>query len=125
MTPTSMVFGALLLATPALAQARQEAPNPPTVERSAPAQDANSFDLARTKLAQCPGERFDFEVADQPGAKGTKVALCSDAGAGKEQVSAMLESAIRQLDSTDRMSPENRDQIVAQIRAKLAEVLAR
>jgi hypothetical protein len=37
----------------------------------------------------------------------------------------MLESAIRQLESTDRMSPENRDQIVARIRARLVEILAR
>ena len=125
MIRTTMVLGALLLATPGFAQSQQEAPAAPAVDSSAPAQDANSFDLARTKLAQCPGERFDFEVADQPGAKGTSVALCSDAGASKDQISAMLESAVRQLESTDRMSPENRDQIVAQIRAKLAEVQAR
>lgn len=114
----STILGALLLATSAVAQAQDAAPPGPSAVESAPTQDANSFDLARTKIAQCPGERFDFEAA----AKGTKVALCGNAGASKEEIAAMLESAIRQLEATDRMSPENRDQIVAQIRAKLVEV---
>lgn len=119
-TRLSIVLGALVLATPGLALARQDAPVPaPTAD------DSNSFDLARTKIAQCPGERFDFEVADKASAKGTKVALCSNPGASKDDVAAMLESAIRQLESTDRMSPENRDQSVAQIRARLVEILAR
>ncbi len=118
----STILGALLLATSAVAQAQDAAPpSPPTVEPTAPTEDANSFDLARTKIAQCPGERFDFEAA----ATGTKVALCSNSGAAKEEIAAMLESAIRQLEATDRMSPENRDQIVAQIRARLVEVQSR
>lgn len=129
MTGLSIVLGALLIAAPAYAQQDAAAANSPSAKATAPADSAaekpSGFDLARLKLAQCSGERFDFEVADQPGARGTKVSLCSNAGASKEEIAAMLESAIRQLESTDRISASNRDQVVAQIRAKLVEVQSR
>ena len=85
-------------------------------------QDASSFDLARVKIDGCAGERFDFAVPESPG---TKVSLCSNAGASKDENAAMLESAIAQLEATDRMQPEMRDGIVALIRAKVEEVRQR
>lgn len=105
-----IVLGALLSAAPV--QAQQAAPDP--------AQDAASFDLAKVKIAGCAGERFDFVLGTGP-----KVSLCSNAGASKEEIAAMLESAIRQLESTDRMSAGDRDAFIAQIRDKITEVRAR
>lgn len=91
------------------------------VVQAAPAPaPASSFDLAKLKIDQCPGERFDFAAGEK-----TKVGLCGKAGASKDEIAAMLQSAIGQLESSDRMRAESRDRIVAQIRAKLDEVRAR
>lgn len=116
-----MALSALLMMS--VAGQPQEAP--PVAAQSAPAAELpageqKAFDLAQLKIAQCPGERFDFHVGEQ-----TKVGLCSKAGASKDEIAAMLESAIAQLESSNRMQPESRDQIIAQIRAKVAEVRAR
>ena len=79
MTAKTIALGALLLAMPAIAHARGAA------------QDARSFDLAKVKIDGCAGERFDFALPESPG---TKVSLCSNAGASKDEKAAMLESAI-------------------------------
>ncbi|MBA3526944.1 MAG: hypothetical protein M3438_01390 [Pseudomonadota bacterium] len=110
MTVTTTIFGALLAASSPV----QAAPAATAPEAS------KSFDLARLKFDQCPGERFDFQVSEQ-----TKVELCSKAGASKDEIAQMLMSAIRQLESGDRIRAASLDQIVAQIRVKLAEVQAR
>jgi hypothetical protein len=102
---STAIFGALLLAS----GSTQDAPAP-----------AEPFDLAKLKIDQCPGERFDFQAGET-----TKVGLCSKAGASNEDIATMLQSAITQLESSDRMRAESRDAIVAQMRAKLAEVRAR
>ena len=121
MTIASGILASLLIVIGA-----QEAPAPTPVEAPAAPQPTaaperpKGFDLARLKVDQCPGERFDFKVAD-----GSNVALCSNAGASKDEIAAMLESAISQLESTDRMRAAVRDEIVAQIRTKVAEVRAR
>ncbi len=116
-----MVLGALALAQPA-----QDAPPvSPSVEQetlevvSAP-QASKSFDLNQLKMVQCAGERFEFAAGEA-----TKVKLCGNAGASNEEVATMLESAIAQLEASDRIKAERRDMIVAQIRAKLEEVRAR
>ena len=53
------------------------------------------------------------------------MSLCSNPGASKDEIAAMLESAIGQLEATDRMQPESRDGMIALIRAKLEEVRQR
>ena len=112
MIATTFVLGAVL----AMSGVAQAAPGP-----ASPAAEASKgFDLARLKIEQCPGERFDFQAGER-----TKVGLCSQAGATKDEIAAMLESAIKQLESSDRMAVDARDVIVAQMRDKLAEVRAR
>lgn len=112
MTVSTMVLAATLV----LSGFSQDAPAQPVAEP----EKAEKFDLARLKIDQCPGERFDFLAGER-----TKVGLCSKAGASKDEIAKMLESAIQQLESTDRMRADSRDIIVAQIRAKLVEVRAR
>lgn len=113
------IFASFALMMSVLAQ---DAPIAPPVQQgeAQPAADpaaSKSFDLARLKIDQCPGERFDFQASED-----VKVGLCSKAGASNEEIAAMLESAIRQLEATDRMEAGARDAIVGQIRSKLAEV---
>jgi Holliday junction resolvasome RuvABC endonuclease subunit len=117
-----MVLGALFFAQPL-----QDAPPPEsvaveqeTLENAAAPEVSKSFDLNRLKMAQCGGERFEFAAGEA-----TKVKLCSNAGATKEEVAVMLESAIAKLEASDRIRAESRDAIVAQIRARLDEVRAR
>lgn len=112
MTVSTMILAATLV----LSGFSQDAPAQPVAEPEKP----EKFDLARLKIDQCPGERFDFQAGER-----TKVGLCSKAGASKDEIAKMLESAIQQLGSTDRMRADSRDIIVAQIRAKLVEVRAR
>ena len=136
MTISSIVLGALLFAqplpdepppaeapvveetTPVVAETAPDAPAAAVAPAAPEARTA--FDLNQLKMTQCQGERFEFKASEA-----TKVKLCSNAGASKEEVAAMLQSAIAQLEATDRLRAESRDVIVAQIRAKLAEVQAR
>ena len=122
MTIVSGIILALLLASgvPQDAPAPDPAPEQAASQPAAEPERPKGFDLARLKIDQCPGERFDFEVGD-----GSKVGLCSNAGASNDEIAAMLESAIKQLESTDRMRPEVRDAIVVQMRTKVEEVRAR
>ena len=123
----TIALAAALATAPATAYAWQDAqPAPPEAETPGePIAAADSFDLARAKIDGCPGERFDFEIADAPTAKGTKVSLCSKQGASNADIARMLRSAITQLEATDRMAPLTREQLVALIRTKIAEVEAR
>ncbi len=122
-----MTFSTMILAATLVLSGFQDAPASVSaeVEQSAAApavepEKAEKFDLARLKFDQCQGERFDFQASEQ-----TRVGLCGKAGASRDEIATMLESAIRQLESTDRIRPESRERIVAQIRAKLVEVRAR
>ena len=121
MTAAAVLLASLVMMSGVAAAQEVPPAGPQTAPaQAAPSEPAESFDLARLKIDQCPGERFDFEAAGQ-----TKVGLCSKAGASNEEIAKMLESAIGQLEATDRMRAEARDQLIAQIRAKIAEVRAR
>jgi len=68
----------------------------------------------------CEGELFVFSA----GAVGhvAKVTLCSKKDATSDELVKMFESAASKLSEDFRMAPEKRDDLVAQMRAKAAEI---
>ena len=55
----------------------------------------------------------------------TRITLCSDKGATTEGLVRMFESAAAKIEQLDKLSPDRRAALVAQIKAKIIEVRAR
>lgn len=100
---------ALSLAPAALAQ-----DSPPA------AGSANDFDLGREKVLDCEGEKFVF--AWGAGAHPTKVTLCSEKGASRDELIRMIESAEAKIQSATAISEERRTAIIGQMNAKIAQL---
>jgi hypothetical protein len=117
MTRFSMLSLSLILAAPAAAQ-DQTAPagQPPSAEQNQSVQD---FDLAREKIVDCEGQKYVF--AWGAGAHPTKVTLCSEKDASRDEVIRMLDDAASKL-ATSALPEDRRTALVGQIRAKIAEI---
>lgn len=97
--------GIALLAAPAASQSPGAAP-----------------DSAR-KAPACEGERFEFKAGDEP--RPTRITLCSNRGATTADLVRMFESAAARIEQLDKLPLDRKSALVAQIRAKIAEVQAR
>jgi hypothetical protein len=75
---------------------------------------------ASEKAPACEGEIFIFEAG--PIGHVAKVTLCSKENATSDELVKMFESAASTLSHDIRMAPAKRDDLVAQMRAKAAEV---
>lgn len=74
------------------------------------------------KIAACEGEKFEFSAGDP---RPTKITLCSDKGATTADLVRMFDSAATRIQQLDRLPQDRRAALVAQIKAKIAEVQAR
>jgi hypothetical protein len=127
MTRTLWISVMLLLASPAAAQdapATQEPAPPPSQVEPPNAIDSQAnpeaFDLARKKVVECEGEKFVF--AWGPGARPTKVTLCSKKGATTEEMIELLEDSATKLENTQAIPEDRRTALVQQIRGKIAQL---
>lgn len=119
MTRFAILSAAALLAVPAAAQEQPAVAPPPSgvVDQSA---NPKAFDLARTKVTECAGEKFEFVAGEAPDV--TKVTLCSDAGASKHEIVMMLEAAMTKIQAHKALSAAKREEFVSEIQAKVAEL---
>lgn len=110
----------LAAAVPALAQ--EPAASPPLALPPAPSPPAAEVapEVAAQKVLQCEGEKFVF--AWGAGSNPTKVTLCANKGASREETIAMLEEAASKLESNTSIAEDRRIPIVQQIRGKVAEL---
>jgi hypothetical protein len=113
MTRTIMLFAALLIAAPAFAQD----PLAPTAsDRGGP---ETRPPASVQNVQECEGERFVF--AWGVGARPTRVTLCSEKGATREEIIAMLQDAANKIDISP-LPEDRRTAIALQIRGKVAEL---
>lgn len=105
---------AVLVAVPAAAQAPD--PLAPAPEPNATAPESE----VREKIRDCAGEKFVF--AWGAGSRPTKVTLCSEAGASKDEMIKMIEDAASKVALTVSIPEERRTAIVQQMEAKVAEL---
>lgn len=123
-----MLCAALFVALPAVAQ--DQAPTT-TTSAAGTGQDPKpgvigsdtspeDFDLARKKVEDCEGEKFQFSWG--AGSRPTKVTLCSKKDATPDELVRMLEDAAAKLEGTISIAEDRRIAIVQQIRAKIAEL---
>ena len=77
---------------------------------------------AAERIAACEGEKFVF-AAGEP--RPTRITLCSDKGATTDGLVRMLESAAAKIEQLDKLSPDRKAALVAQIKGKIIEVRAR
>ncbi|MBA3512198.1 hypothetical protein [Sphingomonas sp.] len=77
---------------------------------------------ATKKVAECEGEKFEFTAGDT---RPTKITLCSDKGADKDDLVRMFESAATKIEQLEKLPQDRRAALVAQLKAKIIEVRAR
>ena len=90
--------------------------------QTAPAETPATQTEAAKKIAACEGEKFEF-AAGQP--RPTKITLCSDKGASEDELVRMFESAATKIEQLEKLPQDRREALVAQLKAKIAEVRAR
>ena len=89
-----------------------------TIPAAAPAAETE----AAKKIAACEGEKFEF-AAGEP--RPTKITLCSDKGASKDELVRMFESAATKIEQLEKLPQDRREALVSQLKAKIIEVRAR
>ena len=77
------------------------------------------------RVVACEGQKFEFQASTGEGKQrhASRITLCSDKGASKERVTAMLEDAARRLEAS-QLPAANKEKIIADIGAKVAELKA-
>ena len=134
---TVLTAGGLLIALPAAAQQTPQA-NEPAQERTEvrkivmhgekQARDARMLSKEmRDKIAKCDGEKVEANAnLDNKGKKQTtRIVVCAKPGESKAELAQSLERALGRIEGKDSMmTPEAKAQIVAQLKAKIAELRA-
>ena len=81
----------------------------------------------RAHLQKCEGEKFeasaDGGTADKK--QRTRIVLCGEKGKSNAELATMLEKAAAKIESESDMPAENKAQVLAQLRSKIAELRAR
>ncbi len=76
-------------------------------------------------VADCPGEKFEATAgAEGAATKKTKILLCGKPGATKAQSADSLERAIARIEGEAKLPLANKAQIIAALKAKVAELRA-
>ena len=132
---TALTVGGLLVALPAVAQ--QAPANEPTQETTEirkivmhgerKGEEARMLSKeVRDKIAKCQGEKVEANANIDNGGKKqtTRIMVCAKPGESKTQLAGSLEKALGRIEGESAMSPEAKAQIVAQLRAKIAELRA-
>lgn len=86
----------------------------------------------REKMAKCDGEKFEVEVdmAPMPSAGGepkkdrNRMLICAKGGSTKAETAAALEKVLSRLEGTDERPAEAKAEMVARIKARIAELKA-
>lgn len=131
-----LAAGGLVVALPAAAQ--QASPGSETTQErteirkivthgEGKARDAEVLSKEmQDKIAKCQGEKFEANADIGNGGKKqrTRILLCAKPGESKAEVAKSLEKALGRIEGEDAMTPEAKAQIVAQLRAKIAELRA-
>src|SRR5215218_369191 len=132
----ALTAGGLLVALPAAAQ--QAAPaSEPAQERTevrkivmhGDGKDGGDRLLTpemREKIAKCKGEKVEANAdIDNAGKKHrSRIIFCAKPGESKAELAQSIEKALGRIEGEDAMSAEAKAQIVAQLRAKIAELRA-
>jgi len=74
---------------------------------------------AAQKIAACEGQKFEFKAGEP---RPTKITLCSDKGATKDDLVRMFESAADKVQQLDKLPADRKAALVAQLKAKIIEV---
>jgi hypothetical protein len=103
-----MTLRVLIAAAAALVAAGGLAQTPPKTEKAA------------EKRPSCEGELFEFSATS--GSHVTRVTLCGKKDATSAELAAMFKNAVAALEKNSQLDSGRRDQLVTQIKAKIAEV---
>ena len=125
--------GTLLLALPATAQDKpaedrlQRIEIRKTIKDGKEVTESNVPAELRARMERCEGEKFEVDTvapaADADGKKKrTRMLICSKPGATKAEAAAALEKVLGRIEGTDEMPAENKAQVVARLKARIAEL---
>jgi beta-lactamase regulating signal transducer with metallopeptidase domain len=132
---TALTVGGLLIALPAVAQ--QAPANESTQETTevrkivmhgeGRARDAKVLTKEmREKIAKCEGEKVEAnaDIRNAGKKQTSRIMICAKPGESKAELANSIEKALGRIEGEDAMTPEAKAQIVAQLRAKIAELRA-
>lgn len=81
----------------------------------------------REKMANCEGEKVEATAAGGTAEKkeNIRIVLCGKKGSTPAELAAMIEKSVGKIEAESELPPERKAQILAQLRAKIAELRAR
>ena len=132
---TALAAGGLLIALPAAAQQTPQA-NQPAQERTEIRKvimHGDGKDTERVlspemkdKIAKCQGEKVEAnaDIKNEGKTQRSRILICAKPGESKAELAQSLEKALGRIEGESEMTPEAKAQIVAQLRAKIAELRA-
>jgi hypothetical protein len=130
---TALTVGGLLIALPAVAQPANEPTQETTEVRKIIMHGEGKAGEARMltkemrdKIAKCQGDKVEANAdTSSAGKKQTsRIMICAKPGESKAALAQSIEKALGRIEGEDAMTPEAKAQIVAQLRAKIAELRA-
>lgn len=140
MLMTRMLFAAgaaLMMAVPSVAQPTPPqppaVPETPAVEKVIQVREIHQTrgtdaipSNVRAKVANCEGRKFEADASSGEGKelKRTRIVLCGKKDASNAEVAAMLQSAVDKIEANAQLPAENKQKILAQFKAKIAELKA-
>ena len=80
----------------------------------------------RDKIAKCEGEKVEANADINNGGKKqtSRIVICAKPGESKAELAQSLEKALGRIEGESAISAEAKAQIVAKLRAKIAELRA-
>lgn len=76
----------------------------------------------RARMEQCEGEVFEADASSDDQKKKTRIRLCAKPGSSKADMAAMLEEALGRMEGTSELPAENKAEIIARMKARIAEL---
>ncbi len=128
----TIALGGLLLTAPVQAQASQTTAAPPTqkevkiIRIAGEGKDGGPAHAdSGTRIVKCAGDKVEASAKSEAGNKHTRIVLCGKEGATSAQTAEALEKAVNRIEADSQLPAENKAQVLAQLRAKIAELRSR
>lgn len=78
----------------------------------------------QARMDNCDAEKFELDTGGAESKSRTRIVMCAKPGATKAETAKMLEEALGRIEGTSEMPAEHKAQIVARIKARIAELRA-
>lgn len=124
----ALAAGGLVLTAPVQAQTAAQAPEVKTVKVVRIGGDGARADGAAhvSRIETCEGEKIEVNSASQGNSgQRARIVLCGKAGASNAELAERFEKAVASIEAQNELQPDKKAEVIAQLRAKIAELRSR